>query len=106
MAAAEGGGSVSQLRLDPLTGRWIAINVERAERPQDFVTRTLPVESDPSRPCPFCPGNEGATPPALETYGPEGKWRVRIVPKKFPAFQGSHPMGVNHPGPAFAPAPG
>jgi len=106
MAAAEGGGSVSQLRLDPLTGRWIAISVERAERPQDFVTRTLPIEDDPSRPCPFCPGNEDATPPALETYGPEGKWRVRIVPNKYPAFSGADPMVVSHLGPVFIQAPG
>ncbi len=29
-------GAVSQLRLNPLTGRWVTIVAERAERPTDF----------------------------------------------------------------------
>src|SRR2546425_13106633 len=99
------GHSMSQLRLDPLTGRWIAISVERAERPQEFVTRTLPVEDDPRRPCPFCPGNEDATPPALETYGPEGKWRGRTGPNKSPPFHGAAPPALTRPPPVGVPAP-
>ena len=42
------------------------------ERPADFAPGACPVEADPARPCPFCPGNEEATPPALETYGRDG----------------------------------
>ena len=45
-------------------------------RPLAFEERHLPVESE-SRACPFCPGNEEATLPALETYGPAGQWLVR-----------------------------
>jgi UDPglucose--hexose-1-phosphate uridylyltransferase len=95
---------MSQLRLDPLTGRWIAISLERAERPHAFLTRTLPVEDDPSRPCPFCPGHEDLTPPAIATYG-EGAWRVRVVPNKYPAFSGTQPLVVTHLGPVFTQAP-
>jgi UDPglucose--hexose-1-phosphate uridylyltransferase len=96
---------MSQLRLDPLTGRWIIISLDRADRPTDFARRLLPVESDPSRPCPFCPGHEEATPPALETYGPRGEWLVRVVPNRFPAFAGNEPMVVDHLGPVFTQAP-
>src|SRR5947208_11057432 len=97
---------MSQLRLDPLTGRWVVISTDRAERPFAFVPRSLPVEADPSRACPFCPGNEEATPPALEAYGPSGTWQVRVVPNLYPAFDGDAPMVVNHLGPVFTQAPG
>src|ERR1700730_18700405 len=97
---------VSQLRLDPLTGRWVVISLDRAERPFAFTSRSMQVEDDPSRPCPFCPGNEESTPPALEAYGPGGRWQVRVVPNLYPAFQGSAPMVVSNLGPVFTQAPG
>jgi UDPglucose--hexose-1-phosphate uridylyltransferase len=97
---------VSQLRLDPLTGRWVVISMDRAERPFAFFPRSLPVEADPDRACPFCPGNEEATPPALEAYGPGGTWQVRVVPNLYPAFSGDSPMVVTHLGPVFTQAPG
>jgi len=96
---------MSQLRLDPLTGRWVVISLDRGDRPSDFARRTLPVESDPTRPCPFCPGHEESTPPALETYGPSGDWLVRVVPNLYPAFAGNEPMVVDHLGPVFTQAP-
>src|SRR3546814_12019916 len=58
-------------------------------------------EFDDGRPCPFCPGNEEATPPALETYGPGGSWLVRVVPNLYPAFEGNEPMRVQNLGPVF-----
>lgn len=97
---------MSQLRLDPLTGRWVVISMDRAERPFAFFPRSLPVEADPSRACPFCPGNEESTPPALEAYGPSGSWQVRVVPNLYPAFSGDAPMVVTHLGPVFTQAPG
>ena len=95
---------MNQLRLDPLTGRWVVVSVERGGRPSAFVTRTTPVQEDPSRPCPFCPGNEESTPPALETYGASGNWLVRVVPNLYPAFQGDQPFVVEHRGPVFTQA--
>lgn len=95
---------MSQLRLNPLTGRWVTVAVERAARPGELISRQLPVESDPDRRCPFCPGNEEATPPALETYGPSGNWLVRVVPNLFPAFEGSEPLRVQNLGPVFTQA--
>jgi UDPglucose--hexose-1-phosphate uridylyltransferase len=96
---------MSQLRLDPLTGRWVVISADRADRPQPFAVRSLPVQTDQDRPCPFCPGNEEATPPALETYGPQGEWLIRIVNNLYPAFSGNEPMAVTNMGPVFTQAP-
>jgi UDPglucose--hexose-1-phosphate uridylyltransferase len=95
---------LSQLRLNPLTGRWVTIAVDRSMRPSDFAPRLLPVEAGPPRACPFCPGNEESAPPALETYGPDGRWQVRVVPNLFPAFSGDEPMSVSHLGPVFTQA--
>ena len=97
---------MSQLRLNPLNGRWVTVATERASRPADFAPRRLPVETGPERPCPFCPGNEEATPPALETYGRDGDWLVRVVPNLYPAFSGSGPLTITELGPVFVQAPG
>lgn len=96
---------MSQLRLNPLNGRWVTVVAERAERPTDFAPRSTQVEADPLQPCPFCPGNEEATPPALETYGRDGKWVVRIVPNRYPAFYGDDPLAVRNLGPVHVQAP-
>ena len=97
---------MNQLRLDPLTGRWVVVSVDRARRPSAFVfsPRVSAVQADTSVPCPFCPGNEGSTPPALETYGPSGRWLVRVVPNLYPAFEGDHAFVVEHRGPVFTQA--
>jgi UDPglucose--hexose-1-phosphate uridylyltransferase len=94
---------MSQLRLNPLSGRWVTISTDRAFRPSAFRPRVTQVESD-VRPCPFCPGHEEATPPALETYGPAGQWLVRVVPNLYPAFEGREPLHVEHLGPVWTQA--
>ena len=95
---------MSQLRLNPLNGRWVTVAAERAQRPSDFAPRTAQVEADPGRPCPFCPGHEEATPPALESYGRDGRWVVRVVPNLYPAFFGDDSMAVRNLGPVHVQA--
>jgi len=90
--------------LNPLTGRWVTIVADRAERPSDFAPRTTQVEADPDRPCPFCPGNEEATLPALETLDAGGHWRMRVIPNLYPAFDGDEPFAVHHLGPVHVQA--
>lgn len=63
------------------------------------------MQADPEMPCPFCPGHEEKTPPALETYGSQGEWLVRVVPNLYPAFSGRDPMAVQNIGPVFTQAP-
>lgn len=97
--------SGNQLRLDPLTGRWIAVAEGRSYRPSAFSPFPASDHRPFERPCPFCPGAEEKTPPALETYGPTGTWTVRVVPNLYPAFAGDEPMVSQSKGPVFTSAP-
>lgn len=95
---------MSQLRLDPLTGRWTVISPRRGDRPHAFLTRSLPVETEETRICPFCPGEPQAPAPVLEARDESGQWQVRVLPNLYPAFTGSEPMAVSHLGPVFTQA--
>ncbi len=95
----------NQLRLDPLTGRWVAVSVSRADRPSAFQPRTAVSSQSEGSTCPFCPEHEDKTPPALESYGPSGNWLVRVLPNLYPAFDGDEPFVVSHLGPVFTEAP-
>jgi len=96
---------VSQLRLDPLKGRWSVLSEERGERPFAFQPRRLQVEAGPG-PCPLCPeADTEDRPPTLE-LGDDGGWQVRVVPNLYPAFEGTAPMAVTNLGPVFTQAPG
>ncbi len=92
------------LRRNPLTGELVLVVPGRAGRP-GATGRTVRA-GDPAT-CPFCEGNESLTPPELAAYGRHGGgtdqpgWTVRVVPNKFPAFDGQEV--VIH-GPAHAAA--
>ena len=94
---------MSQMRLNPLNGRWVTIVAERAQRPSDFARRDA-VEPTSDRACPFCPGNEEETPPALETTQDDGSWSLRVIPNKYPAFDGDEGFAVHNLGPVFVQA--
>ncbi len=87
------------MRLNQLTGRWVTIVAKRAERPNAFAPRDRRVEADLGRPCPFCPGNEDESPPALVTVDDGGSWRIRVVPNLYPAFEGDDGFVVRNLGP-------
>lgn len=76
---------MSTIRTDPVTGHKVIIASERADRPRS--DRDGGLESDPDR-CPFCRGNEEATPPRIASYPDrdDEPWDVRVVPNKFPAL--------------------
>ena len=95
---------VSQMRLNPLTGRWVTIVAERAQRPSDFAPRVREIEADPDRPCPFCPGNEDSTLPELDSVYEGGSWRMRVVPNLYPAYDGRSGFVVHHLGPVHVTA--
>jgi len=81
---------LSELRKDPITGRWVIISTQRGKRPSDFVRESVEIKGKGI--CPFCPGKEGMTPPEILVYGRKGTgrdtpgWTVRVVPNKFPAL--------------------
>ncbi len=81
-----------ELRKDPVLGRWVIISTERAKRPKDFKFEPEQKKINPSE-CPFCPGNEYATPPEIfairneETQPNSPGWSLRVIPNKFPALR-------------------
>ena len=95
----------NELRLDPLTGRWVVVAYQRSIRPSAFLDRDADIQKDSPKVCPFCPGHEEDTPPALETYSEQGNWLLRVVPNKYPAFIGDEPMVAITKGPVFTTAP-
>jgi UDPglucose--hexose-1-phosphate uridylyltransferase len=94
---------MSQMRLNPLNGRWVTIVPSRAERPTPFTPRN-PTKDLVDRPCPFCPGNEEETPPALETTEADGTWSMRVIPNLYPAFDGNDAFAVQNLGPVHVKA--
>ena len=81
---------MSELRRDPILGRWNIIETEGPLGPAAF-------EVDPHTPasskCPFCYGNEAITPPEIYAVRPAGSpangpgWSLRVVANKFPALK-------------------
>jgi UDPglucose--hexose-1-phosphate uridylyltransferase len=73
------------LRQDPTTNEWVILAPERAARKgPDLPTRPPAPAHDPG--CPFCPGNEGQTPPEVARFPASGPWELRVVPNRFPAL--------------------
>jgi len=81
---------MSELRKDPIIGRWVIISPERGKRPIDFHTKVEKKYLGGF--CPFCPGNESKTPAEVLAYrsaGPEtasAQWSLRVVPNRYPAL--------------------
>ncbi|MFA5094562.1 MAG: galactose-1-phosphate uridylyltransferase, partial [Candidatus Omnitrophota bacterium] len=81
---------MAELRRDPITGRWVIIEIDKAKNPSDY-----PAEEHTKRGgiCPFCPGNERMTPPEIFAYRDEKTkantpgWQTRVIPNKFPALR-------------------
>lgn len=84
---------MSEYRQDPLTGRWVVIGSQRAGRPEEFVEHSV---ARVDFPCPFCPGHEHETPPAVLQWPADhpSQWSLRVVPNRFPAV-GPHSVPVD-----------
>jgi UDPglucose--hexose-1-phosphate uridylyltransferase len=82
---------MSELRKDPVTGRWVIISTERRKRPTDFHLESVQIAPDTT--CPFCEGHEQMTPHELLAHrrngsGPNGPgWDLRVVPNQFPVLR-------------------
>ena len=90
---------MSQLRLNLLTGRWVTVVPSRAKRSSDFAPRAQQVENDPDRSCPFCPGADRPESPLLESFDENGDWKMRVIPNRYPAFEGDDSLAVRNLGP-------
>jgi UDPglucose--hexose-1-phosphate uridylyltransferase len=82
---------VSELRKDPVTGRWVIISTERRKRPTDFRLESVQIAPDPT--CPFCEGHEDMTPAEILAHRSNGShanapgWNLRVVPNQFPVLR-------------------
>ena len=82
---------MSELRKDPVTGRWVIISTDRRKRPTDFRLESVSISPDGS--CPFCAGNEHMTPGELLVQGRNGSgpntpgWSLRVIPNQFPVLR-------------------
>jgi len=85
---------------DIKTQRWVVIAPARTTRPVD-------VKDSTPKPlgCPFCEGNESATPPEVYRVGPGEKdkpgWQVRVVPNLFPITD-THEVFIHSPNHEFS----
>ncbi|MFC1693223.1 galactose-1-phosphate uridylyltransferase [Candidatus Latescibacterota bacterium] len=81
---------MSELRKDPIIGRWVIVATERGKRPTDFAS--VVSEGEPAS-CPLCEGNEAMTPPEIyavrtgDSLANSRGWGIRVVPNKFPALR-------------------
>jgi len=82
---------MSELRKDPVTGRWVIVSTDRKKRASEFERESVQIVADPL--CPFCEGHEHMTPHELMATrsngsGPNGPgWNVRVVPNQFPVLR-------------------
>jgi UDPglucose--hexose-1-phosphate uridylyltransferase len=82
---------MSELRKDPVTGRWVIISTERRKRPTDFRLDSVRTTHDDT--CPFCEGHEDMTPRELLAHRRNGSgtnstgWELRVVPNQFPVLR-------------------
>lgn len=85
---------MADFRWDPVSGQWVIIAANRAQRPNDFQSTTgRPANLD----CPFCYGNENQTPKEIAVYQSgekNGRWNTRVFANKYPAVREDD--GVNY----------
>lgn len=81
---------MAELRRDPIVGRWVIVDTDHPNTPQDYECE---IHAQKGGSCPFCYGNESMTPPEIEsirdlhTQANTPGWQVRVVPNKFPALK-------------------
>lgn len=79
---------MAELRREPITRMWVVVTNDNPKGPSDYLAFKPPYQRvEVGGPCPFCPGNEGMTPPEIFSLKEDGKkWSVRVIPNKFPFF--------------------
>ena len=81
---------MSELRRDPIIGRWNIIDTDSPSGPETFTPEKQALGTGK---CPFCYGNESMTPSEIYVVRPQGSqpngpgWTLRVVSNKFPALK-------------------
>ncbi|MCF7908455.1 MAG: galactose-1-phosphate uridylyltransferase [Candidatus Omnitrophica bacterium] len=87
---------MGELRLDPITARWVIISTEKNFGPDNYEVEKLDIKEGM---CPFCEGKEKMTPPEVDADRPKGSkpdttgWQTRTVPNKYPALADEDNLG-------------
>ena len=86
---------MSELRKDPIIGRWVIVAPERSARPREIKQ----TQEERGKTCVLCEGGESNTPPEILAFRNPGTapnspgWQVRVVPNKFPALKVEGELG-------------
>lgn len=82
---------MSELRRDPIVERWVIVDTDHPNHPQDYECETHSQKEKSM--CPFCYGKESMTPLEIESFRDSHTapntpgWQVRVVANKFPALR-------------------
>jgi UDPglucose--hexose-1-phosphate uridylyltransferase len=91
-----------ELRFDYTTADWVVFAPLRKLRPHRMRPATAAdAAADRPETCPFCPGNEGMTPPEIYAVRTGGQWQVRVTSNKFPALRIEDDVRREQAGPLF-----
>jgi len=92
---------MSELRQDLVSGDWVIMVPERAKRPDEFLSKKEKRKPTPKAKCPFEDLKKtGNWPPLFLVPNDEKRWRVAVIPNKYPALQhGKHCMTPQKLGP-------
>lgn len=82
---------MQQFRRDPILGRWIIVQADKAISPSDYFDQSVGAKQI-GKFCPFCVGNEDKNPPDIFTdrtpqSGANSAWNLRVIANKFPALR-------------------
>ncbi len=81
---------MSELRRDPVLGRWVIVNTSQSLSPDEYGKEERVFHQQEI--CPFCPGREDRTPAEIESVRYDGSapntpgWITRVVPNRFPVL--------------------
>jgi UDPglucose--hexose-1-phosphate uridylyltransferase len=84
---------MSELRKDPLSGDWIILAPGRAKRPQGLEQNKMPRKPAPLATCPFEDLEQSHNVPIV-AYPSAKKWRIAVIPNKYPALTHEHNRAV------------
>lgn len=79
---------MSEFRQNRATKEWVIVAPGRGKRPSDFAKEIVKHEPIPAykETCPFCPGHDEMTSPAIYQLPENGPWQSRVIPNRFAAL--------------------
>ena len=95
---------MNQLRLDPLTGRWVVVSIDRAERPVLSPPGPPPSRPTPRVRVPSAPGTRDRRPPPSRPTAPRAPGSSGSSPTSTPPSPATTPSWSSNRGPVYTQA--